>query len=57
MGRKLKDNVTERMKPQFRNIEELSHEQLADPDYRLKQLEKLNKGKLPITCSKCHHCR
>lgn len=57
MGRKLKDNVTERMKPQFRNIEELSHDQLADPDYRLKQLEKLNKGKLPITCSKCHHCR
>ncbi len=26
-------------------------------DYRLKQLAKLNGGKLNITCSKCHHCR
>ena len=25
---------------------------LIDPDYRLKQLEKLNRGKLSITCSK-----
>jgi hypothetical protein len=39
----------------FRNMEELSSEQLNDPDFRIKQLEKLNK--FPITCSKCHHCR
>lgn len=41
----------------FRNPSDMTVEQLTDPDYRLKQLEKLNKGKLSITCSKCHHCR
>ena len=35
----------------------LTIEQLTDPDFRLKQLEKLSKGKFQITCSKCHHCR
>jgi hypothetical protein len=30
---------------------------MNDPDAALKQLEKLNKGKYVITCSKCHHCR
>jgi len=44
-------------KPKFRNSSELTTEQLNDPDFRLKQLEKLNKGKATITCSKCHHCR
>ena len=29
----------------------------ADPDYRLKQLQKKYGQKFPITCSKCHHCR
>lgn len=43
--------------PKFRDPSTLSIEQLTDPDYSLKQLEKLNKGKLNITCSKCHHCR
>jgi len=44
-------------KPKFRDQSELSPEQLIDPDYRLKQLEKLNRGKLSITCSKCHRYR
>lgn len=44
-------------KPKFRNSSELTTEQLNDPDFRLKQLEKLSKGKAEITCSKCHHCR
>lgn len=44
-------------KPQFRDPGSMTEEQLTDPDYALKQLEKLNGGKLSITCSKCHHCR
>lgn len=44
-------------KPKFRKVSELTNEELTDPDFRLKQLEKLNKDKLQITCSKCHHCR
>jgi len=44
-------------KPKFLNSSELTSEQLNDPDFRLKQLEKLNKGRFEITCSKCHHCR
>jgi len=44
-------------KPKFRDISELTNEQLNDPDFRLKQLEKLNEGRFQITCSKCHHCR
>jgi len=42
--------------PRFLNPDELSVEQSTDPDYALKQLEKLNGGKLEITCSRCHHC-
>jgi len=57
MVKELKEGVKERAKPKFRDPSELSPEQLTDPDYRLKQLEKLNRGKLSITCSKCHHCR
>ena len=52
-----KNEVTEVIEPKFREPEELSAEQLRDPDYALKQLEKLNGGKLSITCSRCHHCR
>ena len=44
-------------KPKFRSSGELTVEQLNDSDFRLKQLEKLSKGKATITCSKCHHCR
>jgi len=50
-------DVLEVIEPKFRDPRELSPEQLTDPDYALKQLEKLNRGKLSITCSKCHHCR
>ena len=50
-------NVLERIEPKFRKSNELSTEQLTDPDYRLKQLEEINKGTLSISCSKCHHCR
>jgi len=35
----------------------LSFEELSDPDFALKQLEKLNNGRYSVTCSKCHHCR
>lgn len=52
-----KRNFAKTLKPRFRDSSELSTEQLTDPDYALKQLEKLNGGKLSITCSKCHHCR
>ncbi len=45
------------IEPKFRNPEDLPPESLTDPDYHLKQLAKLNVGKLDITCSKCHHCR
>lgn len=49
--------TSEIIEPRFRDRGELSLEQLTDPDYALKQLEKLNGGELKITCSKCHHCR
>ena len=52
-----KNDISEIIKPKFRDSTELSTEQLTDPDYRLKQLEKLNRGKFSITCSRCHHCR
>lgn len=50
-------NAPEVAESRFRDPSQLSPEQLTDPDYALKQLEKINKGKLSITCSKCHHCR
>ena len=53
----MKSNVVENMKPKFRDPGELTLEQLADPDYALKQIDKLNNGKFSIICSKCHHCR
>ena len=43
--------------PGFIDEKELSNEQLTDPDFRLKSLEKLYGTKYPISCSKCHHCR
>ena len=43
--------------PKFRDPSTMTYEQLHDPDYHIKQLAKLNGGKLDITCSKCHHCR
>jgi hypothetical protein len=57
MVKGFKNDVLEAIEPKFRDPRELSPEQLRDPDYALKQLEKLNGGKLSITCSKCHHCR
>ncbi len=49
------------VKPKFRDPSTLSPEQLTDPDYRLKQIQKLNEelggNKFKITCSRCHHCR
>lgn len=53
----IRKDVSEVLEAKFRDSNELSLEQLTDPDYALKQLEKLNGGKLSITCSKCHHCR
>ena len=43
--------------PIFRDRKDLTQVQLCDPDYGLKELEKLNNGIFTITCSKCHHCR
>ena len=45
------------IEPKFRDPATMTAEELTDPDYHIKQLEKLNGGKLKITCSKCHHCR
>jgi len=44
-------------KPKFIDPKKLSHEQLTDPDFALKELEKRSGGRFSITCSKCHHCR
>jgi len=54
---KIELNIKKVTAPKFRDPSTMTIEQLTDPDYRLKQLEKLNGGKLSITCSKCHHCR
>ena len=49
------------IEPKFRDLSTLPPEALKDPDYALKQLQKLGEqskfGKLNVTCSKCHHCR
>lgn len=57
MVKEIKESIRQRSKSEFRDPSELSPEQLTDPDYRLKQLGKFNRGKFSITCSKCHHCR
>ena len=44
-------------KQKFVDKKLLTKEQLEDPDYRLKMLQKQYGQKFPITCSKCHHCR
>jgi hypothetical protein len=54
---KVRNDDLKATEPKFRDPNQLSTEQLTDPDYALKQLEKLNGGRLSITCSKCHHCR
>ena len=51
------EKVKDLRRPKFRKVSELTNDELTDPDFRIKQLEKLNKVRLPITCSKCHHCR
>ena len=48
--------IKEKIEPKFRNPKDMTEEELTDPDYALKQLEKLSGGRLSITCSKCHHC-
>lgn len=40
----------------FRDKSELTHEQLTDPDYAIKQIMKNSNG-FSRACSKCHHCR
>lgn len=55
---KVKPEPKEKLeKPKFRNPDEMTEEELTDPDYALKQLVKLSGGKMTLTCSKCHHCR
>lgn len=46
-----------RLESGFRSEGELSNEQLTDPDYRIRVLSALTEGKVPLTCSRCHHCR
>lgn len=41
----------------FISKEKLTKEQLTDPDFRLKQLQKKYGGEKVIGCSRCHHCR
>jgi hypothetical protein len=53
----LRDGSLKQFKPKFRDENELSFEERTDPDYRLRQLAQYYRGKLPITCSRCHHCR
>lgn len=52
-----KNHYSDVIEVKFRDLCELSPEQLTDPDYAIKQLEKRNGDNLSITCSKCHHCR
>ena len=50
-------NVSKFSFPLFRDRSLLSPEELNDPDFALKDLERLNNGRYSVTCSKCHHCR
>ena len=43
--------------PVFVDPASLTKEQLTDPDYRLKSLQREYGDKYTIGCSKCHHCR
>jgi hypothetical protein len=40
-------------KQKFREVSELTSEQLNDPDFRLKQIDELNRGKIKFICGKC----
>ena len=55
-GELVMDLATGKPLIKFRDAKLISID-MRDPDFALKQLEKLNKGKYAITCSKCHHCR
>jgi len=55
-GRPVVDAMTGKALRKFLPADEITPE-MRDPDYALKQLEKLNNGKYSVTCSKCHHCR
>lgn len=46
----------ETIEPKFRNPDDMTEEELTDPDYSLKRLAK-DYGVHLLTCSKCHHCR
>ena len=50
-------DVSKSSVPIFRDRSLLSEEQLNDPDFALKELEKIERGRYSVTCSKCHHCR
>jgi len=55
-----KEEPQKNTEPTFRNSDEMTIEELTDPDYRLKQVVKhfgSNKESTPAICSKCHHCR
>jgi hypothetical protein len=43
--------------PAFRDPKTMSQEELTDPDYRLKSLQKEYGGNFNISCSRCHHCK
>ena len=54
------DLVTLITKPKFRNPDDMTIEELTDPDYAKKQIMRLfgnGKDVDLLTCSKCHHCR
>ena len=53
------ERIAQQKEPKFRNISELTTEQLTDPDYRIKKIAKeagISEWEI-IICTKCHHCR
>lgn len=48
--------LSQERKTMFLRDEDLSFEQLTDPDYRLKRIKK-EYNYSPVYCSRCHHCR
>jgi hypothetical protein len=56
-SRIIKKNPNLKIIPAFYNYRELTNDQINDPDFRLKQFEKLYSKTFFISCSKCHHCR
>ena len=55
-GRVVMNSLTGNPLRKFLSEHETTME-MRDPDYALKELEKINHGKYSVTCSKCHHCR